>query len=41
MVAVDECPLDRRRLHQVLGHMGRPEVGAPRLGLKLGLDINA
>lgn len=41
MVPVHHCTLKGRRLHQVLWHMSRRQVGTASLGLEFGLDIDA
>lgn len=40
-MSVHDGALDGGRLNQVLGHMSRAQVGAARLSVKLGLNINA
>lgn len=41
MMSVHDGSLNWWRLHEVLGHMGRPQVGAARLGPEFSLNINA
>lgn len=40
-MSVQESPLNRRLLYQILGHMSRSEIWTARLGMELCLNINA
>lgn len=41
MMSIQDRPLDRWRLHQVLRHMSRAKIRAAGFGAELGLHIDA